>query len=185
MGGAGSGGHKKSAGDVETHSAWLLTPPAMAPAPLADTSTLDTAVDPNTPTPNTNPRSSTASSAHKLPQATCKFCSKEMAQHTSRQRSHLLICAPYLDAMREMGVENSITRQAADPGAFARERSEQQTAQGRKSDAAAGGKPKARAAAGKAKGPKRTRKSATGQGQGQSDEHALQVLPCCYANTSA
>jgi hypothetical protein len=45
-----------------------------------------------------------------------------MAQHTSRQRSHLLICQPYLEAMRLSGTENSITRQASDPAAFAKPR---------------------------------------------------------------
>ena len=43
-----------------------------------------------------------------------------MAQHTSRQRVHLLGCQQYLDAMKEQGVDNSITRQAADPQAFFR-----------------------------------------------------------------
>lgn len=41
-----------------------------------------------------------------------------MAQHTSRQRAHLLTCQSYLDAMKSQGVENSITRRAADPAAF-------------------------------------------------------------------
>ncbi|KIW31156.1 hypothetical protein, variant [Cladophialophora immunda] len=41
-----------------------------------------------------------------------------MAQHTSRQRVHLLGCQNYLDSMKEQGIENSITRQAADPQAF-------------------------------------------------------------------
>ena len=41
-----------------------------------------------------------------------------MAQHTSRQRVHLLGCQQYLDAMKEQGVETSITRQAANPQAF-------------------------------------------------------------------
>ena len=41
-----------------------------------------------------------------------------MAQHTSRQRAHLLTCQAYLDAMKSQGVENSITRRAADPTAF-------------------------------------------------------------------
>ncbi|KAK5945820.1 hypothetical protein PMZ80_003028 [Knufia obscura] len=41
-----------------------------------------------------------------------------MAQHTSRQRAHLLTCEQYLDAMKESGIENSITRQAADPAGF-------------------------------------------------------------------
>src|ERR1700761_8043365 len=43
-----------------------------------------------------------------------------MAQHTSRQRVHLLGCQGYLDAMKEQGIETSITRQAADPQAFFR-----------------------------------------------------------------
>lgn len=43
-----------------------------------------------------------------------------MAQHTSRQRAHLLDCRQYLDAMKEQGIETSITRQAADPAAFFR-----------------------------------------------------------------
>ena len=43
-----------------------------------------------------------------------------MAQHTSRQRAHLLECREYLSAMKEQGVETSITRQAADPAAFFR-----------------------------------------------------------------
>jgi hypothetical protein len=43
-----------------------------------------------------------------------------MAQHTSRQRVHLLGCQPYLEAMKEQGIETSITRQAADPAAFFR-----------------------------------------------------------------
>lgn len=41
-----------------------------------------------------------------------------MAQHTSRQRLHLLQCQAYLESMRDQGVENSITRQAADPQGF-------------------------------------------------------------------
>lgn len=41
-----------------------------------------------------------------------------MAQHTSRQRAHLLQCEAYLEAMKESGIENSITRQAADPAGF-------------------------------------------------------------------
>ena len=41
-----------------------------------------------------------------------------MAQHTSRQRAHLLTCEQYLDAMRATGIENSITHQAADPAGF-------------------------------------------------------------------
>ncbi len=45
-----------------------------------------------------------------------------MAQHTSRQRSHLLTCQAYLDAMKSQGIENSITRQAIDPAAFAKPR---------------------------------------------------------------
>ncbi|OAL39034.1 hypothetical protein AYO20_01785 [Fonsecaea nubica] len=56
----------------------------------------------------------------KLAQVRCKYCSREMAQHTSRQRVHLLGCRNYLDAMKEQGIENSITRQAADPQAFFR-----------------------------------------------------------------
>lgn len=43
-----------------------------------------------------------------------------MAQHTSRQRAHLLDCQEYLDAMKEQGIETTITRQAADPAAFFR-----------------------------------------------------------------
>jgi hypothetical protein len=43
-----------------------------------------------------------------------------MAQHTSRQRVHLLGCQNYLNAMKEQGIETSITRQAADPQAFFR-----------------------------------------------------------------
>ena len=43
-----------------------------------------------------------------------------MAQHTSRQRAHLLECHEYLNAMKEQGIETSITRQAADPAAFFR-----------------------------------------------------------------
>ena len=50
----------------------------------------------------------------------CKYCEKEMAQHTSRQRAHLLGCHEYLDAMKEQGLENSITKQAEDPAAFFR-----------------------------------------------------------------
>ena len=45
-----------------------------------------------------------------------------MAQHTSRQRAHLLDCHDYLNAMKEQGIETSITRQAADPAAFFREK---------------------------------------------------------------
>ncbi|KIW54885.1 hypothetical protein PV05_07216 [Exophiala xenobiotica] len=56
----------------------------------------------------------------KLAQVRCKYCGREMAQHTSRQRVHLLGCQAYLDAMKEQGVETSITRQAADPAAFFR-----------------------------------------------------------------
>jgi hypothetical protein len=56
----------------------------------------------------------------KLPQVRCKYCAREMAQHTSRQRAHLLDCHAYLDAMKEQGIETSITRQAADPAAFFR-----------------------------------------------------------------
>ena len=41
-----------------------------------------------------------------------------MAQHTSRQRAHLLSCQTYLNSMREQGLETSITRQASDPAAF-------------------------------------------------------------------
>lgn len=41
-----------------------------------------------------------------------------MAQHTSRQRAHLLTCEQYLEAMKDAGVENTITRQAADPAGF-------------------------------------------------------------------
>lgn len=43
-----------------------------------------------------------------------------MAQHTSRQRVHLLSCQQYLEAMKDQGLETSITRQAADPAAFFR-----------------------------------------------------------------
>lgn len=43
-----------------------------------------------------------------------------MAQHTSRQRAHLLQCTQYLDAMKDARIENSITKQAADPAAFFR-----------------------------------------------------------------
>lgn len=43
-----------------------------------------------------------------------------MAQHTSRQRTHLITCQAYLDAMRSQGIENSITRRAADPSTFAK-----------------------------------------------------------------
>jgi hypothetical protein len=43
-----------------------------------------------------------------------------MAQHTSRQRLHLLQCNNYLETMKEQGIENTITRQAADPQAFFR-----------------------------------------------------------------
>lgn len=43
-----------------------------------------------------------------------------MAQHTSRQRAHLLECREYLNAMTERGIETSITKQAADPAAFFR-----------------------------------------------------------------
>jgi hypothetical protein len=50
-----------------------------------------------------------------------------MAQHTSRQRAHLLTCQAYLDAMKSQGVENSITRQAADPAAAAKPRKAEQT----------------------------------------------------------
>ncbi|EXJ90048.1 hypothetical protein A1O3_03116 [Capronia epimyces CBS 606.96] len=56
----------------------------------------------------------------KLAQVRCKFCGREMAQHTSRQRVHLLGCQNYLEAMKEQGIENTITRQAADPAAFFR-----------------------------------------------------------------
>ena len=52
----------------------------------------------------------------------CKYCRKEIAEHTSRQRAHLLKCQPYLNAMKEKGVETTITRQAADPATFFRER---------------------------------------------------------------
>jgi hypothetical protein len=41
-----------------------------------------------------------------------------MAQHTSRQRVHLLGCQTYLQSMKDSGIENSITRQAADPAGF-------------------------------------------------------------------
>ncbi|KPI43013.1 uncharacterized protein AB675_2003 [Cyphellophora attinorum] len=41
-----------------------------------------------------------------------------MAQHTSRQRVHLLQCQTYLDAMKDQGIDNSITRQAADPAGY-------------------------------------------------------------------
>lgn len=41
-----------------------------------------------------------------------------MAQHTSRQRAHLLTCEQYLDAMKNAGIENSITRQAANPAEY-------------------------------------------------------------------
>lgn len=41
-----------------------------------------------------------------------------MAQHTSRQRAHLLTCEAYLNHMKEIGQENSITQQAADPAGF-------------------------------------------------------------------
>ena len=41
-----------------------------------------------------------------------------MAQHTSRQRVHLLQCQNYLESMKEQGVENTITQQAADPQGF-------------------------------------------------------------------
>lgn len=51
-----------------------------------------------------------------------------MAQHTSRQRVHLLQCHNYLESMKEQGIENSITRQAADPaGYFKSSRSYQTT----------------------------------------------------------
>lgn len=43
-----------------------------------------------------------------------------MAQHTSRQRVHLFTCQAYLDAMKLQGIENSITRHAANPSAFAK-----------------------------------------------------------------
>ena len=63
-----------------------------------------------------------ASQAHrskkKLAQVRCKYCSREMAQHTSRQRVHLLQCQNYLDSMRDQSIENSITRQAADPAGY-------------------------------------------------------------------
>jgi hypothetical protein len=45
-----------------------------------------------------------------------------MAQHTSRQRTHLLTCQAYLDAMKSQGIENTITRQATDPATFAKPR---------------------------------------------------------------
>lgn len=54
----------------------------------------------------------------KLAQVRCKYCAREMAQHTSRQRAHLLTCEQYLDAMKDAGIENTITKQAADPAAF-------------------------------------------------------------------
>ncbi|RMZ89467.1 hypothetical protein DV736_g3300, partial [Chaetothyriales sp. CBS 134916] len=57
-------------------------------------------------------------STQKLAQVRCKYCGREMAQHTSRQRLHLLQCQNYLDSMKEQGVENTITRQAADPQGF-------------------------------------------------------------------
>lgn len=41
-----------------------------------------------------------------------------MAQHTSRQRVHLLQCQNYLQAMKDQGLDNTITRQAADPAGF-------------------------------------------------------------------
>lgn len=50
-----------------------------------------------------------------------------MAQHTSRQRTHLLTCQAYLDAMKSQGVENSITRQATDPSTFIKPRKADQT----------------------------------------------------------
>ncbi|KIV97657.1 hypothetical protein PV10_01376 [Exophiala mesophila] len=91
MGGPGSGGYKNKPGDTETHSAWDIIPQ-----------------DPGAPQIN------------KLAQVRCKYCGREMAQHTSRQRLHLLGCQPYLEAMKEAGVETSITRQAADPQSFFR-----------------------------------------------------------------
>lgn len=45
-----------------------------------------------------------------------------MAQHTSRQRLHLLTCQAYLDAMKSQGIENTITRQATNPATFAKPR---------------------------------------------------------------
>ena len=50
-----------------------------------------------------------------------------MAQHTSRQRTHLLTCQAYLDAMKSQRVENSITRQATDPSTFVKPRKVDQT----------------------------------------------------------
>ena len=41
-----------------------------------------------------------------------------MAQHTSRQRVHLLQCQNYLQSMKDQGLENTITQQAADPQGF-------------------------------------------------------------------
>jgi hypothetical protein len=41
-----------------------------------------------------------------------------MAQHTSRQRAHLLTCQAYLDAMKLAGIQNSITQRAANPSTF-------------------------------------------------------------------
>lgn len=42
-----------------------------------------------------------------------------MAQHTSRQRTHLFRCRAYLDAMKSQGIENKITQRAVDPTASA------------------------------------------------------------------
>lgn len=50
-----------------------------------------------------------------------------MAQHTSRQRAHLLQCQQYLTTMKEQGIETSITRQASDPAGFFRDSKSIQT----------------------------------------------------------
>ncbi|KAL9116214.1 MAG: hypothetical protein Q9227_000585 [Pyrenula ochraceoflavens] len=52
------------------------------------------------------------SSNQKLPQVRCRYCYKEHARHTSRQRTHLLTCDAYLRAMAEQGITNTITQQA-------------------------------------------------------------------------
>jgi hypothetical protein len=114
MGGVGSGGYKNSPGDVETHSAWNLVDP------LPGTPQVQTLFAfQRWPIAQCPPQ--------KLRQARCKHCCKEMAQHTSRQRTHLLACQAYLDAMKSQGVENSITRQAADPASFVKSRKPDQT----------------------------------------------------------
>lgn len=106
MGGPGSGGYKNAPGDVETHSAWEIIPQDPDSGQVSSNTT------------KRPPSSRLIKHTQKLAQVRCKYCNREMAQHTSRQRVHLLTCQNYLDAMKDEGVENTITRQAADPAGF-------------------------------------------------------------------